>query len=56
MREERTERWIRLCELAATEQDPKRLLTLVREINRLLEENEQKKFVPKAPENPIRTG
>jgi hypothetical protein len=34
------ERWLQLCELAATEQDPHKLFQLVQEINRLLEEKE----------------
>ena len=32
------ERWVILCEEAAIEQDPKKLLQLVEEINRLLAE------------------
>jgi hypothetical protein len=32
------ERWQNLCEQAANEQDPQKLLELVREINRLLAE------------------
>jgi hypothetical protein len=36
------ERWLELCELAAKEQDAKKLMVLVREINRLLEEKEQR--------------
>jgi hypothetical protein len=35
MREQR-ERWMKLCEQASIEQDPKKLLELVREINDLL--------------------
>ena len=31
------ERWLELCEQAATEQDPKKLLSLIEEINKLLE-------------------
>jgi hypothetical protein len=31
------ERWVALCAQAAVEQDPKKLLDLVSEINRLLE-------------------
>lgn len=50
------ERWLELCELAANEQDPKKLLTLVTEINRLLSEKEEylkanklsKQFTPQA--------
>ena len=36
------ERWVELCELAAKEQDRDKLLVLVREINRLLEEKEER--------------
>ncbi len=36
------EQWIRLCEQAHVEQDPARLLELIREIERLLEEKEQR--------------
>jgi hypothetical protein len=32
------ERWVELCEKAAVEQDPAKLLELTREINRLLNE------------------
>jgi hypothetical protein len=42
MKGERKEQWMRLCEQAATEQDPDKLMELVREINRLLEEKEQR--------------
>ena len=34
------DRWRVLCEQAATEQDPTKLMELIREINRLLEEKE----------------
>ena len=34
------EHWTQLCELAASEQDPDKLLELVKEINRMLEEKE----------------
>ncbi len=34
------EQWRRLCEQAAVEQDPARLMELIHEINRLLEEKE----------------
>ena len=36
------ERWIRLCEQAAVEQDPARLLELILEIDSLLAEKEQR--------------
>jgi hypothetical protein len=34
--------WMELCEQAAAEQDPKKLLALVEEINRLLLEKEKR--------------
>jgi hypothetical protein len=34
--QEKTERWKQLCQQAAVEQDPQRLLELTREINDLL--------------------
>jgi hypothetical protein len=34
---ENTERWMELARLAAIEQDPEKLLTLVQEINELLD-------------------
>jgi hypothetical protein len=42
MQGETRERWQRLCEEAATEQDPERLMALIQEINRLLEAKEQR--------------
>jgi hypothetical protein len=42
MKGETRERWRNLCEQAATEQDPIRLLQLVSEINRLLLEKEER--------------
>jgi len=42
MKGEVKERWMRLCEQAALEQDPEKLMQLVVEINRLLEEKEQR--------------
>ena len=39
---EKKERWIQLCELAASEQDSATLLKVVKEINNLLEEKEQR--------------
>lgn len=35
-------RWTQLCEQAAIEQDSEKLLELVKEINRLLDEKEQR--------------
>lgn len=34
------ERWRELCRQAAVEKDPKRMLELIKEINRLLEEKQ----------------
>ena len=42
MQDEKKEQWIRLCELIPNEQDADKLLELVREINRLLEEKEER--------------
>ena len=36
------ERWMNLCEQAAVEQDTQKLMVLIQEINRLLEEKEQR--------------
>lgn len=35
-------RWVELCEQAAVEQDPGKLLELIREINRLLREKQDR--------------
>ena len=42
MKGEVRERWMRLCEQAAIEQDPEKLMQLVIEINRILEEKERR--------------
>jgi hypothetical protein len=39
---ETKERWMLLCEQAANEQDPQKLIELVREINDLLEAKEKR--------------
>lgn len=36
------EPWLELCEQAANEQDPRRLIRLVTEINRLLDEKRKR--------------
>jgi hypothetical protein len=38
---EPNQEWLHLCELASKEQDPEKLMVLVREITRLLEEREK---------------
>jgi hypothetical protein len=42
LQRETQERWRELCNRAALEQDPKKLLDLAAEINRLLKEKEQR--------------
>ena len=42
MKGETQERWQQLCAQAATEQDPQKLMDLITEINRLLQEKEQR--------------
>ena len=42
MQGEKKERWFELCAQAAVEQDPKKMLELVQEINRLLAEKERR--------------
>lgn len=45
--EKQQEEWLRLCALAAKEQDPEKLYALVQQINRLLEEREMKLKKPR---------
>ena len=42
MQGETGERWRKLCEQAAIEQDPQKLLQLIEEIDRLLEVKEER--------------
>lgn len=42
MKGETRERWEKLCQLAADEQNPEELLRLVKELNRLLDEKEKR--------------
>lgn len=42
MQGQERERWEQLCKLAADERNPDRLMELIDEINRLLEEKEQR--------------
>jgi hypothetical protein len=48
------ERWLELCELAATEQNPQKLMELVAEIDRLLEAKQTR--LANAPSTPPSTG
>jgi hypothetical protein len=42
MKGEKKERWMELCEQAADEQDPAKLMALIQEINDLLEAKERR--------------
>jgi len=42
VKDENAERWRALCEQAAVEQDPARLMELISQINKMLEEKEQR--------------
>jgi hypothetical protein len=44
---DKKESWMELCELAAQEKDPAKLMALIGEIDRLLESKEQR--LPEAP-------
>jgi hypothetical protein len=53
MKDEVKERWLYLCALAANEQDPRKLIALVEEINRLLaEQRERPRILPKTDDSP----
>lgn len=43
---EQTERWMKLCAEAAVEQDPAKLLELVKQINELLVQKERRLGIP----------
>jgi len=36
------EKWMQLCELAVVEQDPEKLMALITEINRILDEKDRR--------------
>lgn len=46
---DKKESWMELCELAAQEKDPVKLMALIGEINRLLESKERR--MTKAPDS-----
>jgi hypothetical protein len=46
------ERWRQLCAQAAVEQDPQKLMELVREISRLLDEKQGRLTVERDPPQP----
>lgn len=47
------ERWMHLAEQAAIEQDPRKLLDLVREINDILDEKQKRLEAQAAMKNPL---
>jgi len=46
MRGEKRERWMELCAQAAEEQDPKKLMKLIAEIDRMLSEKQERLTLP----------
>lgn len=52
MQGEQKERWMQLCALAAIEQEPAKLIALVKEINRLLEQKERRLAVSPQQQKP----
>jgi hypothetical protein len=50
MEGEKKERWMELCAQAAVEQDPAKLMELVREINSLFEEKERRLGITPPPQ------
>ena len=53
---DKKESWMEPCELAAQEKDPRKLMALIREINRLLEAKHQCVAAPgSVTENPAKT-
>jgi hypothetical protein len=50
MKGEKKEQWMLICEKAATEQDPAKLLALIKEINRLLDEKHQRITSAESPQ------
>jgi hypothetical protein len=53
MEGETKERWFQLAQLAAVEQDPEKLIALVQEINRLLDEKEKRLNQKRSDAGPI---
>lgn len=53
--QEKKERWLELCGQAAVEQDPKKLMLLVKEINDLLEQKERRLGILPPPATVIPT-
>jgi hypothetical protein len=54
MNDKTKERWLQLCEQAAVEQNPERLLKLVNEIVRMLDEKNER-MQPASPPDTSRT-
>ncbi len=53
--EKNVERWMELCELAAKEPDPNRLISLTNEIVRLLDEKRNPTNISQSPQDSDRT-
>jgi hypothetical protein len=53
---DKKESWMELCELAAQEKDPTKLMALIGEIDRLLESKDQsvRKIASSVPGNPVK--
>jgi hypothetical protein len=52
MQGEKKERWQELCAQAALEQDPVKMIKLVKEINALLSDKQERLIKAKLPPNP----
>jgi hypothetical protein len=52
MQGETKQKWMTLCEQAAAEQDPQKLLDLVQQINDLLEAKERRLGIDTTPRSP----
>ena len=50
--QDKTERWFQLCQQASIEQDPLKLLQLIKEINDLLEAKEARLLQERKPPTP----
>jgi len=51
MRGDKRERWMELCAQAAEEQDPKKLMRLIAEIDRMLSEKQERLTLPGSGES-----
>jgi len=56
MQDEKRERWIQLCELAAKEQDKKKLMEYIAEMSRILEEKQGPRSAQDNPQSSSKAG